>query len=156
MTEMVVLQSDCASEPFGGFATHNWPSHDLSTQTESRLRFFRTFQVNRSIYESDFRWDSTRVGRFESLAKTLPPVLTRGSIVVERGKPHFKAAPLVECPRCQSKLSRGTVTLTFRQAPAATQAQQVQGWVCPCGEFYVPGETARDAYLRAFQPSPGD
>jgi hypothetical protein len=107
-------------------------------------------QVNRPAYEDDFEWDSSPVGRWETLAKTLPPIVTCGSIVVERGKPHFKGPPLVECPRCKTKLTRGAATLTFRHAPPATQRQQVAAWVCSCGEFYVPGEIARDAYLRAF------
>src|SRR5437868_91502 len=105
--------------------------------------------------QNDFQWDSTRVGRQESLAKTLPPIVSRGSIVVERGKPHFKGPPLVDCPRCQSKLSHGTATLIFRHAPAETQKQQVEAWVCSCGEFYVPGEIAKAAYIRAFQPAGG-
>jgi len=94
------------------------------------------------------------VGRWETLAKTLPAIVTCGSIVVERGKPHFKGPPLVDCPRCKSKLNRGTATLTFRQAPPATQKQAVEAWVCSCGEFYVPGEIAKEAYLRAFRHSP--
>src|SRR5207249_10048931 len=106
------------------------------------------------VYEDDYQWDSTAVGRWETLAQTLPPVVTRGSIVVERGKPHFKGPPLVECPHCKNKLTHGTATLTFRHAPAATQQQRVEAWVRSCGEFYVPGEIAREAYFRAFQRSP--
>jgi len=56
---------------------------------------------------NDYQWDSTPVGRWETLAKTLPAIVTCGSIVVERGNPHFKGPPLVECPRCKSKLTRG-------------------------------------------------
>jgi len=102
------------------------------------------------VNENDYQWDSTPVGRWETLAKTLPAIVTHGSIVVERGNPHFKGPPLVECPRCKSKLTRGTATITFQQAPPATQVQGVEAWVCSCGEFYVPGEIAREAYFRAF------
>jgi hypothetical protein len=113
-----------------------------------------SFHLNRPVYEDDVQWDSTPVGRWETLAKTLPAIVTCGSIVVERGTPHFKGPPLVECPQCKTKLTRATATLTFRQAPPATQEQRVEAWVCSCGEFYVPGEIAREAYLRAFQRSP--
>jgi hypothetical protein len=112
-----------------------------------------SFHLNRPVYQCDYQWDSTAVGRWDTLVKTLPAIVTRGSIIVERGKPHFKGPPLVECPRCKVGLARGTATLTFRHAPAATREQQVEAWVCSCGEFYVPGEIAREAYLRAFQRS---
>jgi hypothetical protein len=107
-------------------------------------------QLQKPVYEGDYQWDSTAVGRWETLAKTLPAMVTRGSIVVERGRPHFKGPPLVECPRCNTQLTHEAATLTFRHAPAATQVQRVEAWVCSCGEFYVPGEIAREAYLRAF------
>lgn len=107
--------------------------------------------LKRSVLEDDYLWDSTSVGREATLAKTLPAMITCGSTLVERGKPHFKGAPLAECPRCRTKLTRGTASVTFKHAPAPTQVQQVEAWVCSCGEFYVPGEIAREAYLRAFQ-----
>jgi hypothetical protein len=109
--------------------------------------------MSETLYEDDFQWNGSSAGRLETLAKTLPPIVTRGSIVVERGEPHFKGPPLVECPRCNTKLTHGTATLTFRHAPTATQEQRVEAWVCACGEFYVPGRIAREAYLRAFQRS---
>jgi hypothetical protein len=107
------------------------------------------------IYQDDYQWEGTTVGRWATLAKTLPAVITRGSIVVERGRPHFKGPPLAQCPRCKSKLTHGTVTLTFRYAPPASQEQPVEAWVCSCGEFYVPGEVAKEAYSRAFERSTG-
>jgi hypothetical protein len=145
-----ILQSDCTCEP-SVWLTDNSSSKDLRSERDSSnpLRHFRAFRV-KQVYEDDYLWDSTAVGRLEALVKTIPPIVTLGSIVVERGKAHFKGPPLVECPRCNSKLTRGTATLTFRHAPLATQQQQVEAWVCPCGEFYAPGKIAREAYIRAF------
>lgn len=111
--------------------------------------------VRRSMLEDDYLWDSTSVGRAETLAKSLPAIVTCGSTVVERGKPFFKGPPLAECPRCKTKLTRGAATLTFKYAPPDTQVQQVEAWVCCCGEYYVPGEIAREAYLRAFRRDAG-
>ena len=146
------LQSDCTIEPPSWLTTPNSVTGDLATQRESYpLHPFRCFRVNRPIYEDDYQWDSTAIGRWETLAKTLPLIVTRGSIVVESGKPHFKGPPLVECPRCKSKLTKGTAMLTFRHAPPATQEQQVAAWVCSCSEFYVPGEISQEAYTRAFE-----
>ncbi len=151
MMATYVIQSDCTVESFREYSTPNQSSQDFPRQWEpNALRAFRSFRV-KPVYEDDFQWDSTAVGRWQTLAKTLPAIVTRGSIVVERGKPHFKGPPLVECPRCKNKLTQGTARLTFRHAPLATQVQQVEAWVCSCGEFYVPGEVAKDAYTRAFQ-----
>jgi hypothetical protein len=107
-------------------------------------------QLLKPIYDADYQWDSTPVGRWQTLTKSVPAMVTRGSVVVERGMPHFKGAPLAECPRCKTKLTHGTATLTFRHAPPATQMQRVEAWVCSCGEFYVPGKIAKEAHLRAF------
>jgi hypothetical protein len=59
-----------------------------------------------------------------------------------------------QCPQCKIPLTQGPATLTFKHAPTATQVQQVEAWVCSCGELYVPGEIAKEAYHRAFQPDP--
>jgi len=86
----------------------------------------------------------------DAVATLLAPVETRGPTVIRRGRVHWKMQPEIPCPRCERWLERGEVTLTFRHAPPSSREQRVQGYVCGCGEYYVPGKTARDAHHRAF------
>src|SRR5262249_6721638 len=102
------------------------------------------------VYAEDYLWASPGGASMEALAATLPPVVTYGSTVVERGRAHFMGPPLVECPRCGGQMQRRQVALSFKHAPEASRSQEVEAWVCSCGERYVPGPAARAAYLRAF------
>jgi YgiT-type zinc finger domain-containing protein len=58
---------------------------------------------------------------------------------------------VIPCPRCGEVMRRGRTTLTFHLAPEATRSQEVDGWVCSCGERYVPGDIAQEAHRRAFK-----
>ena len=85
------------------------------------------------------------------IAKRLPPVVTRGATVIHQGIVHFKQAPQIPCPRCGEILQPGDTTLVFEDAPPGQKEQRVFGWVCPCGEAYVPGQTAKAAHAAAFR-----
>ena len=102
------------------------------------------------IYEHDDLFDTGGACRLATIASRLPPVVTRGSAIIHGGKVHFKAPQAVPCPKCGTILTRGKTTIDFEYAPSSTRHQIVDGWVCPCGESYVPGSRARAAYLRAF------
>jgi len=56
----------------------------------------------------------------------------------------------IPCPRCGRPMEKGRTTLTFHEAPEASRTQAVDGWICPCGERYVPGPAGREAHARAF------
>lgn len=92
----------------------------------------------------------TSSASFETFARGLPPLVMRGETIIENGNVHWKAQPAIPCPRCEEVLQPGEVTLTFEHAPAESREQRVRGFVCKCGEYYVPGETAREAHHRAF------
>ena len=116
-----------------------------------------SFHFNLPAYENDYLWDSANVQRFDTLVKTLPPMVTRGATIIDRGRPHFKGPPPVQCPKCGTALIPGTTSLTFKHAPALSKLQMVKAWVCSCGESYVPGEAARQAHRAAFgQPASAD
>lgn len=104
------------------------------------------------LFENDHRFESGGAGLLETMRHTLPPVLIKDSIIILEGEPLFKAPPRIECPKGHGVLERGTTTITFQHAPASRRVQPVEGWVCRCGEAYVPGEIAREAHRRAFQP----
>lgn len=107
-----------------------------------------------SLYEDDFLLDTTVASSFESIAKSLPNVVTRGSTLIVQGKPQFKAAPRILCPRCEVELSPGTATVKFRHASIQTAEQSVDALVCECGEVYIQGQDAKEAYLRAMHGDP--
>jgi hypothetical protein len=103
------------------------------------------------LSENDLLFDSGGACGLETLRRVLPQVLTHDSIVVIQGEPLFKAPPRIECPKGHGLLERGMTMITFQHAPASRRVQPVEGWVCRCGEAYVPGEIAREAHRRAFQ-----
>jgi hypothetical protein len=108
------------------------------------------FHHTSPIYEHDDRFDTGGACRLSTIASRLPPVVTRGSAIVHGGKVHFKAPSVILCPRCGKALERGKATIFFEYAPRESSRQAVDGWVCSCGESYVPGPKARAAYIRAF------
>jgi hypothetical protein len=105
------------------------------------------------IIGDDYLFDNGSAGQLETLRAAYPPSFARGSVLFSHGKPSFKAAPKIECPNGHGFLKRGKTTISFQHAPATNRDQIVDGWVCPdCGESYVPGDVARLAHARAFQP----
>ena len=102
-------------------------------------------------YEEDFLFDNTHAVSFESVARRLPAVETKGSTIIEAGIAHYKVKPRIECPRCGRQLRPGRTTLRFRHAAEQTRNQEVQAQVCECGEAHVSGDVARAAHQRAFQ-----
>jgi hypothetical protein len=108
------------------------------------------FYLNRPSYEDDYLWNTIASERLAHFAGSLPPVFTLGSIIVDHGVPQFKGSPVPNCPRCGKSLHKGATTLTFRLAPPATQTQPIEGWICACGERYIPGPIAREAHRKAF------
>jgi hypothetical protein len=86
----------------------------------------------------------------DAVATLLPAVQKRGPLVMRKGRVHWKMRPEIPCPRCGELLQPGEVTLTFEHAPTQAKEQRARGFVCPCGEHYVPGQAARDAHQRAF------
>jgi hypothetical protein len=108
------------------------------------------FHFTAPMYEHDDLFDTGGACRLAAIASRLPPVVTSGSAILHGGKVHFKAPPATPCPKCGTVLTRGKTTIVFEYAPSSTRHQIVDGWVCPCGESYVPGSQARAAYLRAF------
>lgn len=104
-----------------------------------------------SIYEQDFLFDDTSAAGFETISKSLPHAVTRGSTLIVDGRPQFKDSPKIACPNCGHELKRGKTTITFKYAPADQSQQLVETFVCDCGEAYVPGDAARTAYHRAMQ-----
>lgn len=94
-------------------------------------------------------WPAANVP-WERFAARLPKVFSKGSILYSNGRAHFKAGPVDACPKCGGRPVRGMTRLAFHLAPAATREQQVEAWVCPCGEAYVPGDIARAAHRLAF------
>jgi hypothetical protein len=68
----------------------------------------------------------------------------------EPGHALSKPEPIIPCPVCKTPLRPSKVALTFEHAPEESATQHVPGFLCDCGEFYVPGDVARDAHRRAF------
>jgi hypothetical protein len=114
------------------------------------------FHFTPPIYEHDDLFDTGGACRLATIASRLPPVVARGSAILHGGKVHFKAPPAIPCPKCGTVLTRGKTAIDFEYAPSSTRHQIVDGWVCPCGESYVPGSRARAAYLRAFVEQSAD
>ncbi|MCI0639287.1 MAG: hypothetical protein L0Y72_30050 [Gemmataceae bacterium] len=115
----------------------------------------RQFDLTAPVFEDDFLWNTADANRLSLISSHLKLPVAKGSVIIDQsGHAHYKGPPVDICPRCGAKLRYGATQLTFKHAPVETQVQPVEGWVCPCGEKYVPGETARQAYLRAFQKSP--
>ncbi|MHB1558069.1 MAG: hypothetical protein ACYC61_11450 [Isosphaeraceae bacterium] len=109
----------------------------------------RSFHLER--VGNDELFDNGGANGLESVRRSYPPSMTRGSIVFIHGKPSFKAPPRIPCPNGHGLLEPGPTSITFEFAPAKGRVQPVDGWVCrTCGEAYVPSETARAAYKRAF------
>ena len=96
-------------------------------------------------YQDDYLWDTGDAGGLETIRASLPALLMAGETIIRHGRPRFKAPRKISCPRCTSELRRGKVTIVFRHAPAGEREQQVEGWVCDCGEAYVPGGIACEA-----------
>ena len=94
-------------------------------------------------------WPAAAEPRDRLVAK-VPAVFTHGSIVYRNGKALFKAGPVPACPKCGARPVRGRTRITFHYAPSATREQEVDAWVCPCGEAYIPGDAARAAHAAAF------
>jgi hypothetical protein len=111
---------------------------------ESRAHFMAP------MYDHDDLFDTGGACRLATIAARLPPVAARSAALLHGGKVHFKAPPSIPCPKCGEILVRGAVTIDFEYAPRASYRQVVDGWVCPCGESYVPGHRARAAYILAF------
>jgi hypothetical protein len=107
------------------------------------------FRLVRPSWDDDDMWPAA-AEPWDRFAARLPKFHSHGSILYIDGKAHFKAGPVDACPKCGARPVRGTTQITFRYAPAETRDQQVVGWVCPCGEAYVPGDVAREAHRRAF------
>jgi YgiT-type zinc finger domain-containing protein len=110
------------------------------------------FRLVRPSWDDDDMWPAA-AGPWGRFAARLPEIFTHGSIIFSKGKAHFKVGPIDTCPKCGHKPTRGRTQLTFRYAPATTQVQEVDAWVCQCGEVYVPGDIARAAHQRAFATS---
>ena len=102
------------------------------------------------LYENDYLFDTAGAVDFESVARSLPGAVTRGSTLIVDGRPQLKRSPKISCPRCGRNMEPGRTTLVFRHAPPRTRKQRVHAWVCRCGETYIPGTIAREAYRRAF------
>lgn len=113
------------------------------------------FHFTSPVYEHDVLFDTGGANRLATIASHLPPVVARDAVLVRGGKVHFKAPPTIPCPKCGGILTRGTTTIDFEYAPRASRRQVVEGWVCACGEAYVPGPRARAAYIRAFSQAEG-
>ncbi len=106
------------------------------------------------FYQDDFLLDNTGAISIASVRDRLPAIDVRGATVINAGVAHTKAPRMIACPRCRNMLKEGTTVLRFRLAPEPTRAQQVEGWVCDCGEAYVPGVVAKAAHRRAFAGAP--
>lgn len=107
-------------------------------------------------YDDDYLWNTGNSGRLDAVRSSLPDVMTSGETIVLQGRPRFKSPQKITCPRCGHELQRGTTTLVFRHASLEQREQTVEAWICGCGESYVPGKTARDAYRRAMESEAGD
>lgn len=108
------------------------------------------------VYEDDYLFDTASAHSMASLGRSLPRVVTRGPTLILEGRPQFKSPPRIPCPRCDHELQRGTTIIIFKNAPVGCRKQEVEGWVCECGETYVPGDIARAAYQAAFRESPAN
>jgi YgiT-type zinc finger domain-containing protein len=106
--------------------------------------------ISGPAFEDDHLFDNSPAWRLSTIACRLPQAITRGATLIHQGVVHSKDSPRIECPKCGEVLVRGTTQITFTHAPEATRIQRVSGWVCPCGEAYVPGEIAQAAHRRAF------
>ena len=95
------------------------------------------FRLVRPSWDDDDMWPAP-AEPWDRFAARLPKFYSHSSILYIDGEAHFKAGPVDACPRCGARPVRGTTQITFRYAPAETRDQQVVGWVCPCGEPYVP------------------
>lgn len=124
---------------------------DLKRDFPDMLSVVREIFEVHPIYERDYLYDSGEAWRLRTIAARLPAVITAGATIIQGGRVHFKNAPQVVCPRCGQTLLAGSTTLTFCHAPPAQQEQVVSGWVCQCGEAYVPGAIAREAHAAAFR-----
>lgn len=113
------------------------------------------FNLSDSSLEDDYLFDNSPAWRLNTIAARLPPAFTRGATLIQQGRTFPKAPPQIPCPKCGQILVRGTTELIFVHAPEATRTQQVAAWVCPCGESYVPGRTAKAAHHRAFGTAQG-
>lgn len=109
------------------------------------------FYLETSITSGEEACSSIAGGSLDRLVRQLPDPHVKGSLIYSQGKVHFKGAAVDRCPRCGKTPKWLPTTLTFRHAPVATQVQTTQGWVCECGEKYVPGMLAKEAHQRAFQ-----
>jgi histidyl-tRNA synthetase len=101
---------------------------------------------------SDEEFDTGNAFRLERIAASLPPAVTRGETLIVNGRVQRKSPEVIDCPKCGTTMTRGTTTITFNDAPKATRVQSVDGWICNCGESYIPGPVARAAHERAFAP----
>ena len=106
-----------------------------------------------SKYSDDYLFDTRGAGGLRAVAENFPHVTTRHRTIVVDGKPKFKAPLKILCPRCQHELRPGVATIEFRHAPEDRRKQSVDAWVCECGESYVPGEVAKQAYRTAMTES---
>ena len=105
---------------------------------------------NLDFYQDDFLLDNTGAISIASVRDRLPAIDVRGATVINAGAAHTKAPRMIACPRCGNMLKEGTAVLRFRLAPELRRMQEVEGWVCDCGEAYVPGAAAKAAHRRAF------
>ena len=106
------------------------------------------------FFQDDFLSDNTGAISVTSVRDRLPAVDVRGVTVINAGAVHTKAPRIIACPRCGNMLKEGMTVLRFKLAPEPTRAQHVEGWVCDCGEAYVPGVAAKAAHGRAFVGAP--
>ena len=105
--------------------------------------------MNTSTYEDDYLFDNAPIGDIESLARTMPRIVMRGSTIISGARPQFKAPRQIECPRCHNPLHPGTTTITFKHALSDRRSQSVDALTCECGEAYVRGDVAQQAFRRA-------
>lgn len=104
-------------------------------------------------FAEDYLFDSGPAHSLPSIRRSIPSGTTRGSTIFINGKPKFKSPQVIECPSCGGVLRPGKATIVFQHAREGSREQEVDGFVCECGEQYVPGDTARAAYQRAMRCS---
>lgn len=134
------------------FAESRAGSPELFDELRDLLATFRDIvDLRPAASEDDHLWDTGGSFGLETIASTLPAVVTRGSMLIKDGIVHRKAPRAYRCPTCGGPLKRTETSLRFVHAPAASAVQTLPGYVCECGETWPDPQAVRGAHRAAFR-----